>query len=231
MRPLVRIFLPVALLALTLSASSADAGKWVRSHDSVRIEGSGDFETRNYDLEGFDSIRIDGVFVVRVTAGEDFAVELEAEDNLIEYISIEVRRGTLVLDLEDDVEIETDEEFRVTISMPELVEIDGNGVYTLRATGLDNERTEISTEGVGEIELEGKTEELFVSCQGVGDMELRDLVAQNADIRVEGIGEVNVFVEQDLRARVSGMGEVRYAGNPDSVDDEVEGFGSIKRSR
>ena len=47
-------------------------------------------------------------------------------------------------------------------------------------------------------------------------------------VRVEGIGDVYVFVEQDLRARVSGLGDIVYAGNPESVDDRVDGFGSIE---
>jgi hypothetical protein len=115
--------------------------------------------------------------------------------------------------------------------MPALVEIDGNGVYELRATGLDNEMTEIHVEGVGNIELEGRTKDLRVQCEGVGNVDLRDLVAQNADVRVEGVGDAYVNVEQELRARVSGLGEIRYAGHPESVDDRVDGFGSIRAAR
>ena len=229
MRPFTLI--ATGLTVLCLIAGPADAGKWFhRGHHEDRIEGSGQFETKTYDLEGFDSIRIDGVFEIDVRVGDDFAVEVEAEDNLLEYIIVEVRRGELLLDIEDDVDIETDEKFRVQIGMPALVEIDGNGVYDLTATGLDNEMTQIYTEGVGSIRLEGRTRKLRVECEGVGNADLRDLVAQEADVRVEGVGDVHVFVEQDLRARVSGLGEITYSGNPDSVDDHVDGFGSIERA-
>ena len=114
--------------------------------------------------------------------------------------------------------------------MPALVEVDGNGVYDLRATGLDNEQTEIYAQGVGSIRLEGKTVDLQIECEGVGDVDASELVAKNADVRVEGIGDVYVFVEGDLRARVSGLGEIVYSGNPESVDDHVDGFGSIERA-
>lgn len=231
MRVLSRLILPVLALILVLGPADADAGRWFRSGHGERIEGSGDFQTRTFELDGFDGIRIDGVFVVEVTVGEDFSVELEAEDNLIEYLIVEVRRGQLVLDMEDGVELETDEEFRVTVSMPKLVKVQGEGVYQLRARGLDNERTEIYAEGVGEIELEGRTHDLRVECEGVGDVDLRGLVAQNARVHLEGIGDVRVFVEQELTARVDGMGQLSYSGDPESVDDEVNGFGSIRRSR
>lgn len=221
----------LCLTMLALVAAPADAGRW-HSHggDQDHVVGSGDFETRSYDLDDFDAIRIDGVFEIEVIAGEDYDVKVEAEDNLFEYIQVDVRRGELRLDIEDDVEIETDEKILVMISMPALVEIDGNGVYTLRATGLDNEKTTIHAQGVGEIELEGHTRDLRVDQEGVGHTDLRDLVAQNADVRVSGIGDVYVFVEQDLRARVSGLGDIHYAGNPESVDNHVDGFGSIERA-
>jgi hypothetical protein len=234
MRSIARLVpsLGALILALTLVAPPADAGNWfTRGHHDNRIEGSGHYETRSFDLHDFDTIRIDGVFVIEVTAGEDYSVELEAEDNLLDLIIVEVRRGELVLDIDDDYDIETDEQILLTISMPALVEINGNGVYELKATGLDNEKTEIRAQGVGNIELEGRTRDLEVRCEGVGNVDLRNLVAQNADVRVEGVGDAYVNVEQDLRARVSGLGEIKYAGHPESVDDEVNGFGSIHAAR
>jgi hypothetical protein len=226
MRPIAMLTLCLTVLALV--AGPADAGRWHRHGGNHHVEGSGEFETRSFDLDDFDSIRIDGVFEIEVVAGEDFDVKVEAEDNLFEYILLDARRGELRLDIEDDVDIETDEKILVMIRMPALVEIDGRGVYDLRATGLDNETTTIHSEGVGEITLEGRTRDLRVDQDGVGHADLRDLVAENADVRVQGIGDVYVFVEQELRARVSGLGEIRYAGDPASVDDHVEGFGSIE---
>ena len=229
MRPFA--MLTICFIITSFFAPTAEAGRWFgigggRDH----VEGSGNFETRDYDLQDFDAIRIDGVFEIEVTVGEEFDVSIEAEDNLFDYIVAEVKRGELVLDYDDDVEIETDEKILVTVSMPALVEIDGNGVYELRATGLDNETTEIRASGVGSIELEGRTEDLRVESGGVGEVDLRNLVAQNAIVRVDGIGNVHVFVEKDLRARVSGLGEILYAGNPERVDDHVDGFGSIERA-
>ncbi len=234
MRSIARIIptLGALMLALVLIAPSADAGNWFsRGHHNDRVEGSGHLETRSFDLKDFDAIRIDGVFEIEVTAGEDYSVELEAEDNLLDLIIVEVRRGELILDIDDDFDIETDESIRLVISMPALVEIEGNGVYELRATGLDNEKTAIYAQGVGNIELSGRTEDLRVQCAGVGNIDLRDLVAQNADVRVEGVGDAYVNVEQELRARVSGLGEIEYAGHPESVDDRVDGFGSIRSAR
>ena len=102
---------PIALCLtlLCLVALPAEADRWSHGDGDDRIEGSGRFETRTYDVDGFDAIRIDGVFEIDVAVGEDFAVSVEAEDNLLEYIIVEVRRGELLLDIEDDVDIETDE--------------------------------------------------------------------------------------------------------------------------
>jgi hypothetical protein len=230
-RSLRGVIIAVAVCLIT-PMTNAQAGRWVTGdRHGDRIEGSGRIVSRSLDLRDFDSIRLDGVFTVEIEVGPDYSVELEAEDNLIDLVMVEVRRGQLRLDIEDHYEIETDEEFRLTITMPRLVEIEGDGVYELWATGLDNDLTTIRVDGVGEIELEGRTEKLEVECSGVGEIDLRNLVAQIADVSVDGVGEVYVHVEDDLRAQVDGMGQIRYRGDPRSVDDEVDGFGSIRGSR
>jgi hypothetical protein len=228
----VRGAMAATALCLLVAVPNARAGHWVTGgRHGERIEGSGRIVSRTLELRDFDSIRLDGVFIVEVEVGPDYSVVLEAEDNLIDLLIVEVHRGQLRVDFEDHHEIDTDEEFRLTVTLPRLVEIEGDGVYELSAIGLDNDRTTIHVDGVGDIELEGRTEKLEVACSGVGEIDLRDLVAQVADVSVDGVGEVYVHVEDELRARVDGMGKIRYRGDPRSVDDEVDGFGSIRASR
>lgn len=216
----------MVLLALLLMFAPAEAGWKGWGHRG--IEGSGDLETRSFDLKDFDSIRIDGVAEVEVTIADEFKVELTTDDNLLEFVIVEVRRGTLILDMEDDIgDIDTDEGFRYRISMPSFVALDIDGVGNVEAEGLVNERFELKVDGVGNVELEGTVDELEVEMDGVGDADLRDFEAKEAWISVDGVASVVCTVTESLDASVDGMGNIKYYGDPPKVRDSVDGFGRI----
>jgi Putative auto-transporter adhesin, head GIN domain len=218
-----------AFAILFLFTTIADAGGWLsRRNKHKSVEGSGVLETRVLDFEDFDGIDLDGVADLEISVGEDFSVELVAEDNLIDFVKVNVRRGHLQIDLDDDQDIETEEGVLLRISMPELNELKLTGVYNVAAQGIDNEKLEIVADGVGEITLEGKTEQLRVAKGGVGRVDLRDLVAQFASVDASGVGEVIVFVEQELEAEANGIGNVEYYGNPVHVHGETDGLGTVK---
>ncbi len=224
-----RLAIGVAAVAIvSTTASVAVAGGWRASHDRhARIQGSGDLETRVLDLEGFDTIRVDGIAEIDVSIGDDFRVELEAEDNVIDHVDARVSRGRLIIDTDDIHDIDTDEGIRFTITMPALVEIRVDGVCTLTAEGLDNDETRVEVDGVGDIRLSGRTRSLDVDAGGVGEIDLEDLVAQYADVNVGGVGDVVVYVEKELDVDVHGIGSVTYHGDPERVRDDVGFFGDL----
>jgi Putative auto-transporter adhesin, head GIN domain len=218
-----------AIAFLFLFTTVADAGGWLSRRDKHKsVDGSGVLETRVLDFEDFDGIDLDGVADIEINVGEAFSVELIAEDNIIDFVELGVRRGHLQIDLDDDQDIETDEGILLRISMPELRELDLSGVYNVTAQGIDNEKLKIVADGVGEVTLEGKTDQLRVAKGGVGKVDLRDLVAQFADVDANGVGEVIVFVEQELEAEANGIGNVEYYGNPVHVHGETAGLGTVK---
>lgn len=215
----------LALLALLLTFAPADAAwPWGKRG----IEGSGDLATRTFEVDDFDAIRIDGVATVEVTIADEYSCELTTDDNLLDYAVVEVRRGTLVLDLDDDVgNIDTDEGFRYKISMPRFVALRVDGVGNLEAEGLENEHFELKVDGVGNVELAGTVDRLEVEMDGVGEADLRDLEAKEAHVDVDGVGSVICNVTESLDARVDGMGNIKYYGDPPQVRESVDGFGKV----
>jgi hypothetical protein len=216
----------LALLALLLMFAPAEAG-W-KSWGKRGIEGSGELATRSYDLSDFDAIHIEGVATVEVTIADEFSVELTTDDNLLDYMVVEVRRGTLILDMDDDIDnIETDEGFHYRISMPSFVALKIDGVGKLEAEGLQNDRFDLQMDGVGNVELEGTVDRLKVEMDGVGEAELRDFEAKEARIDVDGVGTVICTVTESLEANVDGMGNIKYYGDPPRVRESVDGFGTV----
>ena len=218
-----------AILIPAFSATPASADWW-KNRGRGSIRGSGDVVTETRDLEAFDGIRVESVANVHITMGDTQKVEIEAEDNIIDLIDLRVRRGRLIISMDDDHSIDTDEGIHINITMPTLRDLELDGVGSFEALDLNEEDLTIDVGGVGSVELEGKVDKLDLDVSGVGDVDLRDLVAQEARVRHSGVGHVRVRAEEDLDVRVSGVGSVRYYGKPKNISKREDGLGSITAS-
>ena len=80
--------------------------------------------------------------------------------------------------------------------------------------------------GAGDGQLGGRVEDLALQISGKGKVVADRLQASRARVGVSGIGNVLLWVTDDLSAHISGIGSVDYYGNP-SVQRSVAGMGSI----
>ncbi len=221
----------VASVLVAASALMPATGVAGWKHNNERIKGSGRVVQKVLDLEGFDRIRIDAVADVNIKIGPEFSVVLEAEDNIIDHIDVDVAGGKLVIDMDDRYSIDTDENIHFEITMPELEGLIFRGVGDVRVTNLNAKELEIECPGVGKLYCQGKAKRVDIDFSGVGTMDLGDLATSRARVRVDGVGTVVVNVEDDLDVDVNGMGTVRYYGNPGNVRSSVSGFGRISRAK
>jgi hypothetical protein len=67
---------------------------------------------------------------------------------------------------------------------------------------------------------------MALQISGKGKVIADRLQAQRARVNVSGIGNVLLWVTDDLSAHISGVGSVDYFGNP-AVQRSVSGMGSI----
>lgn len=119
-----------------------------------------------------------------------------------------------------------DIEGQTPISTEKLeIEVNGTGDVELSVT---SDRIETRISGTGDVELEGETDQHYVSISGTGDVEAPDLVTRETTARVSGTGDCLVHATESLKARVSGLGDIRYLGDPASVDRSTSGLGSIE---
>ncbi|HNQ14330.1 MAG TPA: DUF2807 domain-containing protein, partial [Pyrinomonadaceae bacterium] len=65
------------------------------SFDFGRVRGSGNIVTQKRDLSGFSKIDAGGAYEIEIVAQKDFSVEVQGDDNLIEFVKTEVHGDTL----------------------------------------------------------------------------------------------------------------------------------------
>lgn len=214
--------------------------------------GSGQIETVERDVTGFERIELEGSGRLEIVQGRTEGVSVTADDNLLEYITTEVEGDTLIISTvnrrngmlltiwptEDPVfRVEVKDLTKISIAgsadtrvdaleTPEL-EVDVSGSGSLDIRELDTDRFEFGVSGTGEATVAGRADEVRIDVSGSGDFDGTDLESERAEVSISGSGDAILWVSEDLEVDVSGSGSVDYYGSP-SVDQQVSGSGSVE---
>ena len=101
----------------------------------------------------------------------------------------------------------------------------GSIEITLDASGVN-----ASASSAGEIELQGKTKSLDIDASSAGQIDAYDLEAQKVTAEASSAGSLKINVTNELVARASSGGNIRYHGNPDKFVTDSSSGGSVKKS-
>lgn len=229
----IRSFVVLVFLALSMAA----CGETIR--------GNGEITSTSRELDVFEEINTSGVFEIELAVGRP-KVEIEADDNLHEYVLTEVKNGVLhvhssdkhliakklklvifceglkALDISGAAEIKSRDELKgetFTLS------ISGAGEAEL---GLNVDQLNLEISGGGDLDLGGRAGVAEIEVSGAGQIDALPLHVNRADIEVTGAGEIRISVEESLNVDITGAGEVSYAGNPE-VTKNITGAGELKQ--
>ena len=189
------------------------------------IRGQGSTLSESRSLSSFHSINSTIVADVFLTQGSQQNVRIEAQQNILEVLKTEVVNEELILSFEECVE--GLEKVTVTITLPEIrrLTLAGVGNFTLQ-NDFDLTSLEVFLVGVGDFNLRGTTEDLFISLVGVGNVNAFDLNTDNCEVSIVGANNTEVFVNDTLDVTIVGAGTVFYKGEP-SITSNITGTGSI----
>lgn len=186
--------------------------------------GSGNVVTVKHDVADFNKIDVSGVFVVEVTRGDVFSVNVTADDNLIPFIRTEVDGETLSIFA--DKRISKTSELKVIITAPLINEASTSGVAKVTLKGVNNERLELDASGASRITASGTTNTLDVDASGASKILAAELVTKQASVDTSGASNADLNVTELLKATASGASHVRYGGSP-SVNADRSGAATI----
>ena len=210
------------------------------------IKGSGDVITESREVSGFDGVSHTGIGRVIITQGDKESLTIEADDNLLEHITSEVKNGTLELGFTDNVTINSASPITFTVGVKDLKELDSTGTGSIEIGELSADNLSISTsgtgsisigtltatdlvinaEGTGDIKLAGNVETQEITRVGTGDYDAADLESKTAKVEAVGTGNVVIWVLDSLDVEITGTSEVSYYGSP-NVTESITGTGSL----
>jgi Putative auto-transporter adhesin, head GIN domain len=193
--------------------------------------GGGERITETREVAPFSRLEVSESVDVRVVPGDGRQVRVQAGEHVIERVVTESSGGVLTIDIRDrGIVIGSDPlgdaEVEVQASALEGVDIEGAGDVVL--DGVDADEFELRLEGAGEVDASGTVDRLTATIEGAGDANLLDLRARTARIVVQGAGDAEVNVSDELDVSVEGAADVAYTGDP-RVRSDISGAGDIRR--
>src|SRR5215213_45816 len=197
-------------------------------HHGIRtqVQGSGKRELQKRDVASFTSISAEGAFTIEVTCQKNLALEVEGDDNVLEFVAAEV--GNNILRLRNTKNYSTNEPIKFRISVPNLEGLSVNGAGHIEIKGMNNDKFEIDTNGAPTIVVSGNTKVIDVGANGAGKIDAHNLHASRGVVDSRGVSRIDLDIADQLDATVSGPSTVTYKGDP-VVNKTVHGPGKVER--
>lgn len=213
-----------------------------------KVVGNGNVTERTVNTASYDAVKVIGSMDVHLERGSEGNIRVKTDENIQEYIVVEVDAGTLKIRTKKNINIKTKNGVHVYVPFEDIndIALTGSGDIdtkdVINASSLDVSITgsgdvDLEVEansldaritGSGDVSLSGNTDNLDVVVSGSGDFDGGDLNANNTEVVVSGSGDVDVVANNSLKAKVSGSGSVEYSGNPEKKDTKTSGSGSIR---
>ncbi len=187
-----------------------------------------DWETKTYDYQGFDDIRLQGVYDLEIKVGPDYSITVSGPPERLAKSEIRKFGDQLILSQKNEKrKIKKNQGLHAVVTLPSLNNIDLEGVGAIVATGVNSGDFSVDVEGVGSVEVSGTCGNLRASLEGVGSLDASKLKCENVIVSVEGMGSAEVYASESVDADIDGMGSIEVDGDPKDVKKSKSFMSSI----
>ena len=211
------------------------------------IKGSGKIITENRNVKDFTAISASAGIDVEVLTGDKTSVQVEADDNVIEYILTKVEGNTLKIRMRSVNLLNA--HLKVFVTAPEITGIHVSSSATvivkdvLKSAGKISlsanssgditamvDAPEIVTDAgsSGTIKVSGRTITHHAEASSSGDVLAEDLLSENTSASASSSGTVKVHASVTLNAKASSSGSVKYRGAA-AVTSSTSSSGTVEK--
>ena len=208
------------ILLLTVFAAGCHDGM----HSGIR--GSGKRELQKREVAAFTSITTEGAFDIEVACQKNLGLEVEGDDNVLEYVSTEVSNN--VLRLKNTKNYSVNEPVKIKVSVPNLEGLSVSGAGKIEIKGMNNDKFEIDSNGAPSIVVSGTTKVIDINTNGAGKIDTHNLRASRGVVESNGVSRIDLDVADQLDVTVSGPSTIFYRGDP-VVNKNVRGPGKVEK--
>ncbi len=236
---------------LTGCAMSCTIGEFetsARWGDGERIEGSGTMVTTPFELRDFVAVDASGATEVHLRQGDQFAVAVTCDDNIVQYLDVKREGDRLAIGLEDghsfrNVHLDAE------VTMPRLERLDLSGAcngeferfegdtISVDLSGASKARGELAVKrvqldlsGASRATLSGNAAIVNADISGASHADLGELAAEEGTVEASGASKAEVNIGRRLDVDVSGASDVGYRGSP-ALHVERSGSSKVHKAK
>jgi len=214
-----------------------------------RVEGSGNVITEEREVSDFDRISLTGFGELNIEQGETESLTVRTDENIMPYITTEVRNNTLVIGFTQtfiEGGFNPTNGIRYNLVVKNLSRVDVSGAGSIKSSGLETEKLYIDLSGAGSLDIaslfanelvvrlsgagstviSGKVKGQDITLSGAGSYQAPDLESETAIFEMSGIGSATLWATETLDVRISSVGSLFYYGNP-RVIQNISGLGKV----
>ncbi len=214
----------VLAVVLAMSALAAMGCKEYYTHTGSRgaaIQGTGLVTARDHAVAGIASVVTTNQGDLLIEIGDNEGLVIEAQDNLHEYITVDVHGGTLEIGTKRGVGgIKSDEPILYHLTVRQLEAVTSTSAGDIDAGDITIEalyatRLEARLTSAGDVTIEGGAVEVQdVLVSSAGDYRAIDMESVRAEVVLSSAGDASVWVRDELDASLSSVGDLVYTGDP-----------------
>lgn len=174
------------------------------------VVGSSGRTTKEYEYSGFTNVQVDQQFSVNVRQGKTFAVSVAVNDNLLQYLRVEVQGDTLHLGLDPSKKY-TLADLTADVTMPEVDSVTVDGASDANVDGF-------VTSG-----------SLAFDAAGASRLSLSSLKAKDASVEMSGGSKMggDLLLTGDIDVTVSGASQAVLTGGGRNLRLVVSGASAV----
>lgn len=208
------------------------------------ITGSGNVVSEEFTVDEFHSVGFGVYGNLYATQGAPQSLRIEAEDNVLELLTVKVENGRLTIS--SDRRFINIKPINIYVSMKEVRDLSSSGSGNIIShSEINSDTLNVSISGSGSSDLTLNVEELNTVIAGSGKSNLKgtakvhnsvisgsgdinafDLSTERTDITISGFGNAEVDASQTLDVSIFGSGNVYYTGDAAS-NQTISGSGTI----
>jgi len=209
------------------------------------IKGNGNLIKSERKVSGFQTVEVHDGIDLYITQGNTEKLQIEAEENLHQYIKTENEQGNLKIYLSKT--IWKSETIKVHLTIKSITGLSASGgsdvetTNTLKLTELsiicsggsdariaiEAEKLKFKATGGSDGYLRGSVKNFLAKGSGGSDIKAFELKSIDCFIEVTGGSDAEVNVSGLLNASASGGSDVAYKGMPSSIDSNMSGGSSL----
>ena len=214
------------------------------------VRPSGKITTVEATFSDYDAIDASSAFTVYLSFSDtDETIEIEANENLHEYIEVKKENGTLVIGVANNVRIRGKSTLNAYITTKSISSFSASGASRFVIEDVvDQDRAHIYLYGVSSFNGALDVDLLFADISGASVMNitgscndfefeasgasvLRDYTFSTNTIKAElsGASHAALTVDQEIDVEASGASILRYRGDAVITNQDLSGASSVKK--